>query len=81
MYKPLWVGVVLVFVFFRPWSIKQSPLMLELARQLCKVCKDSPASARNILRKLLKLPGKLGSVSPVVAHELTHAAGREVSTG
>jgi len=72
MYEPLWVGIVLPFVSFRPWSIKRSPLMVELARQLCEVCKDSPAIARNILRKLLKLPGKLASVSPGVARGMLH---------
>jgi hypothetical protein len=53
MFEPLWVGIVLPFVPYRPWQLKRAPLLVELARKLCEVCKDSDLVTRNILRKLL----------------------------
>jgi hypothetical protein len=72
MYEPLWIGIVLPFASFRPWSLKRAPLMVDLARQLCEVCKERDADARDILRKLLKLPRRLASVSPDVARGVLH---------
>jgi hypothetical protein len=46
--------------------------MVELGRQLYEVCKDSDFVARNILRKLLKLPGRVASVPPGVASRMLH---------
>jgi hypothetical protein len=59
MYEPLWIGIVLPFVPYRPWQLKRAPLLVELARKLCEVCQESDVSTRNILRKLLKLPRRL----------------------
>lgn len=75
MYEPLWVGVVLPFTSHRPWQFKRAPLMVELARKLCEVCKDSDFLAGNILRKLLKLPRRLASVPPSVASGVLHLPG------
>jgi hypothetical protein len=72
MFEPLWIGVVLPFVPCRPWQLKSAPLMVELGRQLYEVCKDSDLLVRNILRKLLKLPGRVASVPPGVASRMLH---------
>jgi hypothetical protein len=72
MFEPLWVGVVLPFTSHRPWCLKRAPLLVELARTLCEVCKDRDFLAGNILRKLLKLPKRLASVSPSVASGMLH---------
>jgi hypothetical protein len=72
MVEPLWISIVLPFIPHRPWQLKRAPLMVELARQLCEVCKDSDGLARNISRKLLKLPGRLASVPPSVASGMLH---------
>jgi hypothetical protein len=72
MYEPLWIGIILPFVPFRPWQLKRAPLLVELARKLCEVCKDHDVAARNILRKLLKLPRRLAKLSPSVASGVLH---------
>ena len=82
MYKPLWIGVVLPFTSHRPWCLKRAPLLVELAGKLCEVCKERDIDARNILRKLLKLPRRLASVSPSVARGMLHMPGSgDVSNG
>jgi hypothetical protein len=75
MYEPLWVGVILPFSSHRPWCLKRAPLLVELARSLCEVCKDRDFLARNILRKLLKLPRRLASLPPSVASGVLHMPG------
>jgi hypothetical protein len=82
MYKPLWIGVVLPFTSHRPWCLKRAPLLVELAGKLCEVCKERDINARNILRKLLKLPRRLASVSPSGARGMLHMPGQgDVSNG
>ena len=72
MFEPLWIGIVLPFIPHRPWALKRAPLMVELGIKLCEVCKESDFLARNILRKLLKLPSRLAGVSPSVARGVLH---------
>lgn len=75
MFEPLWIGIVLPLIPHRPWSLKRAPLMVELGGKLCAVLKESDVAARNILRKLLKLPRKLATVSPGVACRMLHMPG------
>ena len=75
LYEPLWVGIVLPFIPHRPWCLKRAPLMVELAIKLREVCKERDVLARNILRKLLKLPSRLAGVSPSVARGVLHMPG------
>jgi hypothetical protein len=72
LYEPLWVGIILPFVPFRPWQLKRAPLLVELARELCAVCQVSDVATRNILRKLLKLPSQVAKLSPSVASGVLH---------
>ena len=75
MFEPLWIGIVLPFIPHRPWALKRAPLMVELGIKLCEVCKESDFLARNILRKLLKLPSRLAGVPPSVARGVLHMPG------
>jgi hypothetical protein len=48
MFEPLWKGIVLPFVPYRPWQLKRALLLVELAGKLCQVCKDSDVSTMYI---------------------------------
>ena len=75
MFEPLWVGIILPFVPHRPWQLKRAPLMVELAGKLREVFQGRDFLARNILRKLLKLPGRVAGVPPSVARGMLHMPG------
>ena len=75
MFEPLWIGIILPFVPHRPWQLKRAPLMVEVANQLREVFKGREFLARNILRKLLKLPGRVAGVPPGVARGMLHMPG------
>ena len=72
MYEPLWVGIIFPFIPHRPWCLKRAPLMVELGRQLCEVCKERDFLGGHILRKLFKLTGRLASLPSSVARGLLH---------
>jgi hypothetical protein len=67
VFKPLWVGVVLPFTHHRPWCFKRAPLLGEMGRELRRMLEDSEEDARNLLQKLLKLPGSVAPLSQHVA--------------
>jgi hypothetical protein len=52
MYEPLTIGFVFPFIHSRPWQLRSTPKMLNLARTLPKVLGESKLASGNILRKL-----------------------------
>ena len=76
MFEPLWVGVLLPFSTHRPWCFKRAPLLVEMGRDLRAVLAAGEADGRDILRKLLKLPGLMAPMSEHMACEVLHVPGR-----
>ncbi len=72
MFEPLWVGVVLPFTHHRPWCFKQATLLVEMGRELRRMLKNSEEDARDLLQKLLKLPGRVATLSRRVAYGVLH---------
>jgi hypothetical protein len=77
MFEPLYVGVLFPYTHHRPWclKLKRCPLMVEMGRELCQVCKEGDFTAGPILRKLFKLPRRLARVSASVASGVLHMPG------
>ena len=59
MYKPLCLGFCFPFLKYRPWQLKRAPKLLELGRQVHKVCKEDRMDPGNLLRKLLRFTRRL----------------------
>jgi hypothetical protein len=82
MYEPLWVGIIFPFTHHRPWCLKRAPLLVELGVKMREMLPDREADARNLLRKLYGLPGRLERVSQHVACGMLHVPWNEpVSNG
>ena len=67
MHEPLWVGIVLPFIHHSPWSLRRTPLLVELARELRQVLSTSEGDGWSILRQLLRTPRRLACLSKCVA--------------
>jgi hypothetical protein len=50
--EPLVVEIVFPFLKHRPWQLRNNPKLLAVARKLCMLWKEDPASARDLLRKI-----------------------------
>jgi hypothetical protein len=72
MFEPLWVGIVLPFTHHKPWCFKRAPLLVELGGTLWELLETSEEDARNLLRKLLGLLGRVASLSQCVAFGVLH---------
>jgi hypothetical protein len=53
MHEPLFVGISLPLLTRNPWSLRGTPLLVDLERQLCQVLSSREEDGRDILRKLL----------------------------
>ncbi len=81
MHEPLFIGISLLLVTCCPWSLRQTPLLVELERRLRKVLKAGEGDGRDILCELLRIPGRLGAMSDDMARLLLQVPGnREVSS-
>ena len=72
MHEPLWIGISLPIVNKSPWTLRRTPLLVELARDLREVFASGEGDGRDILRKLLRVPGRIQSVSQRVARGVLH---------
>ncbi len=79
MFEPLWVDVILPFTHHRPWCFEQAPLLVEMGRELHRMLEDSEEDARDLLRKLLKLPGRVAPLSQRVACRVLHVPWRDAN--
>ena len=64
IYKPLWVGIVLLFTKHRPWCLRQTPLLVEMRRSLCGLLETCEADARDLLRELENFCSSQGACTP-----------------
>ena len=67
MHEPLWIGIVFPFLRFNPWSIRGTPLLVEVGRSLQEVLSSGETDGRDILRKLLRTQRTLCTVPEHVA--------------
>jgi hypothetical protein len=67
LHEPLFVGISLPFIRHCPWSLRGMPLLVDMDRRLRKVQGTGESDGRDILRKLLRIPGRLSGVSESVA--------------
>jgi hypothetical protein len=79
MFEPLWVGIILPFSQHRPWCFKRAPLLVDIGRDLCKVLAAGETDGRDILRRLLKLPGLIAPMLERMACSMLHVPGRAPS--
>jgi hypothetical protein len=80
MHKPLFIGISLSFLTRNPWSLQETPLLVDLERQLCHVLSSCEEDGGNILCKLLQTLRQVACVSENVAHWMLQMPGpREVS--
>ena len=70
MHEPLFVGISLPLLNRYPWSLRGTPLLVGLERQLCQVQGQGRGDGRDILQQLLRTPGVLARVSDGVARKV-----------
>jgi len=76
MHEPLWIGISLPLVNKRPWTLRGTPLLVELARDLWEVLSSGEGDGRDILRKLLQVPRRVQSVLKRVPSGMLHLPGQ-----
>lgn len=74
-YEPLIIGLYLPLSRHQPWSLKGTPLLERVERELRSLPSSSPKWGRLILRELLLQARALESMSPSMVRDLLHPAG------
>lgn len=72
MHEPLTIGILLPYLNHRPWELRRSPIILELAHTLQKVWQSGGESEGPILRKLWRLQRELSGMSEGMARKVLH---------
>ena len=75
MHEPLFMGISLPLLIRNPWTLRGTPLLVGLERELHQVLCSSEKDGRDLLRKLLQTPRQLASVSENVARKLLRLPG------
>ena len=69
-HEPLWICLSLPFIRHNPWALKGTPLLVELARELCKVLPTGQGDGVGILHKLLRTSRRLTGLLKRVTREV-----------
>jgi len=75
MHEPLFIGISFPLLHRNPWSLRQTPLLVELERQLRQVLCASEEDGGDLLRKLLRTSRQLASVTEGVARKMLRMSG------
>ena len=75
MYEPLYIGISLPLINRSPWSIRGTPLLVDMERQLRQVLASGKGDGGDILHKLLQTSRKLASVSESMANGMLRMPG------
>lgn len=67
MYEPLLISISLPFIHHRPWSLRGTPLLVGMERELQEVLSAGEGDGRDILRQLLRVKGRVNSLSERLA--------------
>ena len=65
MHEPLFIGISLPLLNRYPWSLRGTPSLVGLERQLCEMQGKGQCDRRDILQQLLQTPGVLARVLKV----------------
>lgn len=71
-HEPLTFGICLPYIRCNPWKLARTPQLLAMERRVRELLKTSGGDPRPILRELLSLPRKLGSLSPSVVRKVLY---------
>ncbi len=75
MHEPLWIGISLPFIRHRPWTIRGTPLLVDLAGRLQEVLSSGESDGQDILRQLLQITRWLDSLSEHMAQGVLRMPG------
>jgi hypothetical protein len=75
MNEPMFIGIALPFIRYRPWSLRGTLLLVELAGRLREMFKSSPCNGGVVLCKLLRTPSRLASMLDVLACQVLQVYG------
>ena len=75
MYEPLFFGNSLPYCRYAPWSLRGTPLLVDMERELRQVLTAGKDDGRGILRELLRTPSRLASVPEHVARGVLRMPG------
>ena len=67
MHEPLWIGISFPFIPYRPWTIRVTPAVVGLERQLHQVLRSGEGDGGNILREFLRTSRRLQTMQECVA--------------
>ena len=67
MHEPLFIGISLPFIRYYPWSLRGTPLLVEMDRELRQVLESGEGDGGHILCELLRIPGRISGLSEGVA--------------
>ena len=82
MHEPLWIGISLPFISQRPWTLRRTPLLVGLAIKLRGVLSTGEGDGGDVLRELLRTPGRVRGLSQRMASGVLQMPGnREVPNG
>jgi hypothetical protein len=70
LHEPLFVGFSLPYIRYYPWSLRGTPVLVEMERNMHEVLGAGESDGGDILRQLLRLAGRISSVSESVARGL-----------
>jgi hypothetical protein len=75
MHEPLFIGISFPLLTRNPWSLRRTPLLVELERELRQVLRSGEEDGGNLLRKLLRTSRQLASVSEDMARKMLRMSG------
>ena len=72
MHEPLTLAILFPYLSHRPWELRRSPRLMELANTVRKVWESDPLSERPVLRQLWNLQRELSSMSESMASTMLY---------
>eukprot|EP00980_Cylindrotheca_fusiformis_P022018 scaffold8903_cov106-Cylindrotheca_fusiformis.AAC.3 len=70
MFEPVFIGILLPFCRFDPWSLRLAPKVCEFQRRLQKMFKTSPVDSGDLLYELLTLSRRIPTMSRGLVRKL-----------
>jgi hypothetical protein len=75
MHEPLFVGIALPLSSRPPWTFRGTPLLVAMERELRIMLAGGEADGGDIVRKLLRIPGRVASMPEDLARKLLQLSG------
>ena len=74
-FEPLFVAILFPYIRHRPFQLKSTPKMFQMARYLCKVFQDNKLDGGSILRQFLLDIGNIPTMSRSMVWKLLYLGG------